>query len=47
MNTDRGDLPVSDLTDLEQTCSQKLTCILEFKMIDEKLLNFMYNWADQ
>lgn len=41
MNTEKEGLPVSDLTDQEQTCAQKLTYILEFEMI-EKLLNFYH-----
>lgn len=41
MNTEKEGLPVSDLTDQEQTCAQKLTCILEFEMT-EKLLNFYH-----
>lgn len=41
MNTEKGGLPVSNLTDQEQTCGQKSTCILEFEMI-EKLLKFYH-----
>lgn len=41
MNTEKGGLPESDLTDQEQTCGQKSTCILEFEMI-EKLSNFYH-----
>lgn len=37
----KGGLPVSNLTDQEQTCGQKSTCILEFEMI-EKLLKFYH-----
>lgn len=41
MNTEKGGLPVSNLTDQEQTCGQKSTCILEFEMI-EKLLKLYH-----
>ncbi|KAL0586807.1 Protocadherin gamma-B3 [Plecturocebus cupreus] len=42
MNTENGDLPVSDRIDQEQICGKKSACVPEFEMIAEKPFNFFH-----
>ncbi|KAK2116782.1 Protocadherin gamma-B3 [Saguinus oedipus] len=42
VNTENGDLLVSDRIDREQICGKKSACVLEFEMVAEKPFNFFH-----